>query len=173
MSDYKTNYGVFWGGYFMPVEPLHYNIELNDKADEYYWNGLSYYFYGYSFKMADGYDDIGYFSKNKKFKGNELWERVKKMYFDKMYITHQNNGSYYGISYYASSNRVMSMHLREWKDFTIKRINKGLKRLRFLLRQNTHFTIKRINKGLKPHKGGGDIDINFTIKRINKGLKLI
>ena len=114
MSDYKTNYGVFWGGYFMSVEPLHYNIELNDIAKSYYWNGLSYYFYGYSFKMADGYDDIGYFSKNKKFKGNELWERVKKMYFDKMYITHQNNGSYYGISYYASSNRAVGMYLKEW-----------------------------------------------------------
>ena len=35
-------------------------------------------------------------------------------------------------------------------NFTIKRINKGLKRFMSKSRERMNFTIKRINKGLKP-----------------------
>ena len=38
------------------------------------------------------------------------------------------------------------------EDFTIKRINKGLKRWSRIPNDVFNFTIKRINKGLKPNQ---------------------
>ena len=56
-------------------------------------------------------------------------------------------------------------------NFTIKRINKGLKRFSVLSFLEFYFTIKRINKGLKLPQTIFNAHKDFTIKRINKGLK--
>ena len=66
----------------------------------------------------------------------------------------------------------MSIKIETPLNFTIKRINKGLKHLAHIRQVRHNFTIKRINKGLKHKIMAYPNKDDFTIKRINKGLKL-